>query len=406
MLKSMLTSILYTNSSGTTTLLDLPTSIQNGQYLRYQEPIPPVYRILSARAPEQAYPNIEPKGLKRARLLCSIPHAEQDYHQSLQAIIAASLQEIGSAIGQRQWLLPRQPLLSSDEQPMQMSRTDKVDKVDKVPSEPHTVLSSILNIFPSLEDIADRLVCNPSDLSTTLVVGSHAYHIPPRSKFILSDVARFGHVPAAFSQSLGPRCFDFIIMDPPWPNRSVRHAKAYKTSESCSKDPFLCVLPVLNDHLRSDGYVGIWVTNKATIRHKAILSLDQQGFQLCEEWIWIKTTVDGDPVTPLDGLWRHPYEVLLLFCRKQRPTCGTALDASEPAIISPLATRVSRHVLVAVPGHHSQKPCLKEFIEPLLKDAADYQALEIFARNLTAGWYSWGDEVLKYNLEAHWEKVN
>lgn len=406
MLRTMLTSVIYRNSSGTTTLLDLPASIQNGQCLRNQQPVQTVPRVLSARAPEQAYPNVEPKGLKRARLLRNIPHTEQDHHHSLQALIAASLQEIGSAIGQRQWLLPRQPLLSSDENPLRTSRKGKVDQVDQVALEPHTVLSSISNIFSSPDDIADRLVSNPSNLCTRLVLGSHAYHIPPRSKFILSDVTRFGHVPAAFSKRFAQRCFDFIVMDPPWPNRSVRHAKAYKTSESCSKDPFLCVLPVLNNNLRSDGYVGIWVTNKATIRQVVTLSLDQQGFQLYEEWIWMKTTVDGDPVTPLDGLWRHPYEVLLLFCRKQRPKCGTASDAAEPAIVSPLATRVPRHVFVAVPGHHSQKPCLREFIEPLLNDAADYQALEIFARNLTAGWCSWGDEVLKFNLEAHWDKVN
>jgi N6-adenosine-specific RNA methylase IME4 len=401
----MLTSVIYTNSSKTSTLLDLPTSIENGQCLPYHQPLQTVHRMLSAKAPQQAYPNIEPKGLKRAKLLQSIPHAEQVYHQSLQAIIAASLQEIGSAIGQRQWLLPRQPLLSSDEHPLRMSRTEKVGKVAL---EPHTVLSSIPNIFSSLEDIADRLVSNPSDLCTRLALGSHAYHIPPRSRFILSNVRRFGHVPEAFFKSFPRACFDFIVMDPPWPNRSVRHAKAYKTSESCRKDPFLCVLPVLKNNLRSDGYVGIWVTNKAAIRQTVLLSLEQEGFQLYEEWIWMKTTVDGEPVTPLDGVWRHPYEVLLLFCRKQSPKCGTAADASAPAIGPPLAMHVpvSRHVFVAAPGHHSQKPCLREFIEPLLNDAADYQALEIFARNLTAGWCSWGDEVLKFNLEAHWDKVN
>jgi N6-adenosine-specific RNA methylase IME4 len=398
----MLTSIIYTNSSRTTTLLDLPASIQNGQCSQYHQPLPTVHRIFSAKAPEQAYPNIEPKGLKRAMLLHNIPQAERDYHQSLQAIIAESLQEIASAIGKRQWLLPRQPLLSAHEHALQMSRTNTADKVTL---EPHTILSPIANVFSSPEDIADRLVSNPHDLCTRLVLGSHAYHIPPRSKFILSDVSHFGLVPEAFSKSFTRGCFDFIVMDPPWPNRSVRHAKAYKICESRSKDPFLCVLPVLNSTLRSDGYVGIWVTNKATIRQVVLDSLDQEGFQLCQEWVWMKTTADGDPVTPLDGLWRRPYEVLLLFRRKQSPKCGTA-DVSEQAIVSTLVTSGPRHVFVAVPGHHSQKPCLREFIEPLFNNAAGYQALEIFARNLTAGWCSWGDEVLKFNWEAHWDKVN
>ena len=70
------------------------------------------------------------------------------------------------------------------------------------------------------------------------------------------------------------------------------------------------------------------------------------------------------------------------------------------------ATGAPYRFLVSVPGYHSQKPCLKEFIEPLLVDHTHYQALEIFARNLTAGWCSWGNEVLKYNWEARWTKVN
>ena len=31
-----------------------------------------------------------------------------------------------------------------------------------------------------------------------------------------------------------------------------------------------------------------------------------------------------------------------------------------------------------------------------------YLALEIFARNLTAGWWSWGDEVLEYQKKKYW----
>ncbi len=37
-----------------------------------------------------------------------------------------------------------------------------------------------------------------------------------------------------------------------------------------------------------------------------------------------------------------------------------------------------------------------------MPDPSDYQALEIFARNLTAGWWSCGDEVLKFNWEGCW----
>ena len=57
---------------------------------------------------------------------------------------------------------------------------------------------------------------------------------------------------------------------------------------------------------------------------------------------------------------------------------------------------------MSVPDLHSRKPCLKELIETLLLDANHYRALEVFARHLVAGWWSWGDECLKFNWEGNW----
>jgi N6-adenosine-specific RNA methylase IME4 len=255
---------------------------------------------------------------------------------------------------------------------------------------PFVILSPIINIFSSVNDIGNCVVYNPSAKCTKLVVDQYTFQILPRCAFLLSDVNRPGtRISYPPNQPL-PTLFDFILLDPPWSNRSVRRAKTYRTAENQSEDPFRCVLKMLPAQLKSNGLVGVWVTNKATIRLLVLDALHQHGFQLDQEWIWMKTTVQGEPVTPLDGLWRRPYEVLLLFRRKQRQQ---HLDATSP---------VPHRVFVSVPSHHSQKPCLKEFIEPLLDDGNDYQALEVFARNLTAGWFSWGNDVLKFNWEGYW----
>ncbi len=397
----MLTSVIYQNDSRTTTLLDLPASVENGQCLRRSRPIHEVNRIFSTKPPEQPYPSLEPKGLKRAKLQAQTPRTEQEHHDKLQALISDSLREIRSALGERQWLRPRQTHLCSLEQPLLVNPGTKVDQIC---SEPPVILSSIPNVFSVVGDIADRMVSNPSNLSTSLMIDSHAYLIPPRSTFILSDVRRLYPPIEALSNCLLPGSFDLIIMDPPWQNRSVRHANVYKTSENRTEDPFLHVLPVLESHLRADGLVGIWVTNKASIRQLVLSSLHEKGFGLYEEWVWMKTTINGDPVTALDGLWRRPYEVLLLFRKRNGCRCRTA-DASDQADISICATGIPYRIFVAVPNHHSQKPCLKEFIEPLLADPTNYRALEIFARNLTADWFCWGDEVLKFSWEGHWGRV-
>jgi N6-adenosine-specific RNA methylase IME4 len=398
----MLMSVIYQNDSGTATLLDLPASIEIGQCLPCNGPVRAVKRMLSTVPPVQPYASLEPKGFKRAKILEKTPRAEQEYHDGLQALISASIGGIESALGERQWLLPRQTPTSSREEYLQQIPGPKVAEASP---EPPVVLSSISNNFSCIEDIADRVVSNPCNLCTSLVVDNQAYDIPPRSTFILSDVRRACSPTTAFSNDVLPKSFDVIIMDPPWQNRSVRHAKTYRTSESRSEQTFQCVLPILRSHLRADGLVGIWVTNKASIRQLVLDSLYDEGFQVYEEWVWIKVTAYGDPVTPLDGIWRRPYEVLLLFRRGRSHPCGTA-DASEQAEISSWATGPRRRIFVAVPDYHSQKPCLKEFIEPLLTDRSDYQALEIFARNLTAGWFCWGDEVLKFNWEGHWAKAD
>lgn len=101
----------------------------------------------------------------------------------------------------------------------------------------------------------------------------------------------------------------------------------------------------------------------------------------------MKITVDGEPVCALDGLWKKPYEILLVG-RK-----GSVRDGEG----------VKRRVVVGVPDLHSRKPNLKCLFERLMqKKIGEYQGLEIFARNLTEGWWGWGNEVLKFQEDEHW----
>lgn len=383
-------------------MLDLPASIQNCQCLQCNKPDQGAKPIHSAEYPKKQYPNIEPKGLKRRKLLQGIPPAEREYHENLHALISSSLEEIRLAIGQRKWLFPRQHPTSAIEIYSQVKGEAKGEDTS---SGPPIILSPISNHFTSVREIAGRMVFNSSSLCTSLVVDSDGYHIPPRSTFILSDVAQLCPVMRASINNILPDVFDLIVMDPPWHNRSVRHAKVYKTSRTRREDPFLSVLPMLHRHLRPDGLVGVWVTNKASIRRLVLHSLREKGLQLYQEWVWIKVTVDGEPVTPLGGLWRRPYEVLLLFRMGSDRKFGAA-DISQRASCSTWDTGVHRRVLVAVPGHHSQKPCLKELIEPLLVDPSNYAAFELFARNLTADWFACGNEVLKYNHQSHWARMS
>ena len=233
----------------------------------------------------------------------------------------------------------------------------------------------------------------------------YRFHIPERSTFVLGDCSKakeFRETIRYMSQEYETsRSFDFILLDPPWPNASVKRSQAYKTQRNLREIEQLLLRIDLDAYMAPACIVGIWITNKSAVRNSV---LGQGGlfeaWNVClkEEWLWMKTTTVGEPVTPLDGLWRKPYEVLLLG---QRPRDPFQIAGSNDG-----AEGVKRRVIVAVQDLHSRKPCLKELIEPLMADRRNYRALEIFARYLVAGWWSWGDEALKFNWEECWTFPN
>lgn len=136
-----------------------------------------------------------------------------------------------------------------------------------------------------------------------------------------------------------------------------------------------------------------WITNKTAVREQALNLLTGWNTVLVEEWTWLKTTNNGEPVVVLDGVWRKPFETVLVG---QRPL---SQDQSTETTHEGLKKRV----IAAVPDHHSRKPNLKDHIEKLLMSPTkEYRSLEIFARNLGKGVFAWGDEALKFNDEQAW----
>ena len=255
-------------------------------------------------------------------------------------------------------------------------------------------------------EMQGRLVCN-KDLRPAMVqlhpIRS-SYYISAFASFFLSKVnpstatsfsmaALSLHPNPSEATAAGPGQFDFTLLDPPWGNRSVRRSRTYSPMR-VDDDPMETLGWLLEQHIAPDGLVAIWITNKESIRGKALDAFRTWNVRTIEEWVWLKVTIDGKPVTEIDGIWRKPCETLLIGRRNgSMDTAHRTVDARRD---------VKRRVIVAVPGLHSQKPNLKELIDPFMQHRGEYRALEIFARNLTTGWVSWGDEVLKYNWEGHW----
>ncbi|KAF2239016.1 MT-A70-domain-containing protein [Viridothelium virens] len=227
------------------------------------------------------------------------------------------------------------------------------------------------------------------------------FHIPGKSTFMLGNCANasaFRESVRYMSQEYDTcRTFDFILLDPPWPNRSVKRSRTYITERDMRGVKQMLFRMDVDSYMAPGSIVGVWITNKSTVRDLVLGKgglFEAWNVSPKEEWLWTKTTTKGEPVTSLQGLWRKPYEVLLLG---QRPS-----DPFQVARPSDGFEDVKRRVIIAVPDLHSRKPCLKKLIEPMMRDPASYCALEIFARYLVAGWWSWGDEVLKFNWEGYW----
>lgn len=226
----------------------------------------------------------------------------------------------------------------------------------------------------------------------------YSFTIPPRSTFFLSNSTHSDAFRASFRELTDeytlPRHFDLVLLDPPWPNRSAKRKGAYEQIGGMPYIKKMLLNMDIDNYLEHNALVGIWITNKEAMREHVLGPgglFEKWNVGFIEEWVWVKTTVHGEPMFDMDNVLRKPYEILLLG--RAAPNSWTTMS---PAPI------IKQRVIAAVPDIHSRKPCLKELLERYMPDVCDYSALEIFSRYLVAGWMSWGNEVLKYNSNQYW----
>ncbi|KAL4998157.1 hypothetical protein BDV10DRAFT_167889 [Aspergillus recurvatus] len=341
--------------------------------------------------------------------------------------------------------------------------TADTDNHGQIQHQPPLILSPGRNRLGDGDELCNKLVKNTSSDAATIVLRSpfavksrgrsnfdvertqhqgQMFVIPPLSRFILCNLPISEELdctnPSPIPDLDPEQKFNLIVLDPPWANRSVRRSGHYQTQtyleDELLKGYINSVLavhsyshpyppPQIDDTLDQDqdrsksssnlSIAAIWITNSAKSRAIAHSALIKSGFSVCEEWVWIKTTVQGEPVTPIEGLWRKPYEVLVIG--KRRPETATDFIGGAGA------SGVLRRAIAAVPDVHSRKPNLKSVFERVFFTAGTvvdtepdsdpgtgagqtvrYSALEVFARNLTAGWWACGNEVLKFNSESWW----
>ncbi|TPX10473.1 uncharacterized protein E0L32_008523 [Thyridium curvatum] len=351
-------SVLFQNEDKSVILLDLPKSLEEGQVLSNElhgDREPRLRRLISTAPPEEPFKLPEPK--KQSFQHAPDPAAQVAELMTL-ARVNAALEEIQQTYS-GPWCHPRtydesRPSDSgegSSQKRKSMSMQSKCSNDQVIPPESPRIMT-------------------------------------PKDSHYLEGTIRDRRQDLIETAPL----FDLILMDPPWPNRSARRKQrgsTYTTADGLSSTRDLLANTPVRSKLGPDGLVAVWVTNNhsyvdlLTSPRNGIFA--EWGVELVDTWTWLKVTTTGEPIFDVESQWRKPWERLLLARRVGSPA---------PKLSS------GGKVIVTVPDAHSRKPCLRSLLECALP--TDYTALEVFARNLTAGWWSWGDQVLMFQAPQHW----
>lgn len=226
-------------------------------------------------------------------------------------------------------------------------------------------------------DLFSSITENPFDCACEITFMRERYLLPPRCRFLLSDVTRMDPLVNSGDK------FDLIVLDPPWENKSVKRSNRYSSlpSSQLKKLP----VPAL---AAPGGLVVTWVTNRA--KHRRFVREElypHWAVEVLAEWLWVKVTRSGEFVFPLDSQHKKPYEVLVLG------RCRSTSDHTDRC--SAVNELPDQRLLVSIPSTlHSHKPSLAAVLKPYIR--REPRCLELFARSLQSDWSCWGNEVLKF----------
>lgn len=390
-------SILYSDAENTVFVVDLPTSIARAQSLAGEATTG--RQLLSCPVLPQPYPSTEPKSEKaRAKVLDRLDQSKKyrELHHEYARLITDALEKLSQ----------QRSKMFAEPQPFCLPR------VHKVAGEPHCNTNQTLKrkaadeciqryksntVQPKLTLMQNHRQSASSDEASSTILPSLSTVLLGPIDTSLSALSTF-HTACLSHSTDSHSLFQFIVLDPPWPNKSVSRSSSYLTSPSLADLKGTLQGIGLEQHLKQNGYVACWVTNTAAI-YDAVVGegglFEAWDVNLVEEWVWCKVTAKGEPVTNVSGVWRKPYEVCLIGQLKGPAKAQRA---------------TKKRVILGVPDLHSRKPCLKELVERLLLknesgNGSSRTALELYARYAVAGWMSWGLEATKYNHEEWWRDL-
>lgn len=288
---------------------------------------------------------------KRKRKHTELNHGEldsQSFHEKIRTIILEgtkslvdSARSLGYLTGETE--LVKEPLPSQECRLAALCEMAKELPLVDNEQQDATALPLVEDGCTAHVDLFSRLTENRADCCSVVTLMGEEYVIPPHTTFLNSDFTRMQplvHYGATF---------DFIVLDPPWENKSVKRSGRYSSLPSTQ----LKKLPV--PLLASPNCLVVtWVTNRPShLRFVRNELYPHWGVEVLAEWFWVKVTTSGQFVFPLDSPHKKPYEMLVL---------GRYHSSSSSSAAAAAAAEVSvenQRLIVSVPSAlHSQKPSL------------------------------------------------
>lgn len=176
---------------------------------------------------------------------------------------------------------------------------------------------------------------------------------------------------ALAASRIGDRLYNVIYADPPWRFEPYsRDTGMDRAADNHYPTMDLEAIKALPVPAADDCILFLWATNP--MLPEALAVMDAWGFSYRTNFAWVKDRLGT-------GYWnRNRHELLLLGVRGEIPAPVMG-DQYESAI----AAKV---------GEHSVKPFhFREIIEDMFPQLP---RTELFAREVFAGWFPWGNEVI------------
>ncbi|KAJ0031819.1 hypothetical protein Pint_13835 [Pistacia integerrima] len=227
----------------------------------------------------------------------------------------------------------------------------------------------------------NNLVANETCDDVEAEILTRRYILPRQSCFFMSDLGQIHNLIPAESN-----CgFNLIVIDPPWENGSARQKSLYPTLPN----RYFLSLPVKQLTHTEGALVALWMTNREKLYNFVQKELfPTWGVSYVATFYWLKVKGDGSLISDLDLFHHRPYECLLLgYCSLEEANCK--YQSGFRAI-------KDNQIIISIPGDYSRKPPIGELLHEYVPGPRPARCVELFAREMTAGCVSWGNEPLHF----------